>query len=72
MALNAYYLDSELDVQVARVFDRKLSDEYLVAIINNSIVLNTPYGNTANLQDVSHIETRESWQMDDILRIKEH
>ena len=72
MALNAYYLDSDLDVRVARVLDRKAGDEYLVAIVNDEIVLNTPYGNTANLRDVSHIETQESWQMDDILRLQEH
>lgn len=71
MALNAYYLDSDLDVRVARVFDSKTHDEYIVAIVNNDVVLNTPYGNTVHLQDVDYIKTQESWQMDDILRLQE-
>lgn len=72
LAFNAHYLDSSLDVKIERVFDHEVHDEYIIAIVNNDLVLNTPYGNLVNLQNVSHIEMQESWHIDDILQLQEH
>lgn len=72
LAYNVHYLDTSLDVQVARVFDHKSNDEYLVAVINEQIVLNTPYATTVRLYDVDYIEIKEQWDIREYLRNKRH
>ena len=72
MAFNAHYLDRDLNVEIARVYDNRNNDEYMIAIVNEQYVLNTPYGNIANLQDVlANITVKESWPIQAVLDMQE-
>lgn len=72
IALNVYYIDKLVDIRVSRIYDKKSNDEYMIVVINECMILNTPYDRVVDLQSViNKFDIKESWSIQDILYAQE-
>lgn len=63
MAYNIHYMDSDIEVTLARAYDTTYNDEYMIAIYDGEFALNSLHGSVINLHDVDSFDIRESWNI---------